>query len=280
MADSSLAPTPSNAYSFSRLKSFRQCPMQYRFRYLEGLRESFRSIESYLGNAVHDILEWLYSERDRGLDPDEAAMLDRFADRWQQGLDDTVVVIRIEENPETYLRLGREMLARFHRDTFARDRSETVSLEQRLSLKLSDEVMFTGFADRVGRTEKGRLFVIDYKSSRSEGNGSEFSEGLQAPLYAACVLQHHGEKQALAGYHYLRHGTTRWQQVDTARAQRLMERFLELVGETEAAAEFPARPGILCAWCGFNAHCPAAEVPDRFAGGLRYAQGAGSNVER
>jgi putative RecB family exonuclease len=248
--------------------------MQYRFRYLEGLRESFRSIESYLGNAVHDILEWLYSERDRGSDPDEAAMLDRFADRWQQGLDDTVVVIRIEENPETYLRLGREMLARFHRDTFARDRSETVSLEQRLSLKLSDEVMFTGFADRVGRTEKGRLFVIDYKSSRSEGNGSEFSEGLQAPLYAACVLQHHGEKQALAGYHYLRHGTTRWQQVDTARAQRLMERFLELVGETEAAAEFPARPGILCAWCGFNAHCPAAEVPDRFAGGLRYAQSA------
>ena len=249
--------------------------MQYRFRYLEGLRESFRSIESYLGNAVHDILEWLYSGRDRGSDPDEAAMLDRFADRWQQGLDDTVVVIRIEENPETYLRLGREMLARFHRDTFARDRSETVSLEQRLSLKLSDEVMFTGFADRVGRTEKGRLFVIDYKSSRSEGNGSEFSEGLQAPLYAACVLQHHGEKQALAGYHYLRHGTTRWQQVDTARAQRLMERFLELVGETEAAAEFPARPGILCAWCGFNAHCPAAEVPDRFAGGLRYAQSAG-----
>ena len=275
MKSSKRAPTPSNAYSFSRLKSFRQCPMQYRFRYLEGLRESFRSIESYLGNAVHDVLEWLYSERDRGSDPDEAAMLDQFADRWQQGLDDTVVVIRIEENPETYLRLGREMLARFHRDTFARDRSETVSLEQRLSLKLSDEVMFTGFADRVGRTEKGRLFVIDYKTSRSEGNGSEFSEGLQAPLYAACVLQHHGEKEALAGYHYLRHGTTRWQQVDTARAQRLMERFLELVGETEAAAEFPARPGILCAWCGFNAVCPAAEVPDRFAGGLRHAQGAG-----
>ena len=202
-------------------------------------------------------------------------MLERCADRWQQGLNDTVVVIRIEETPETYLRLGREMLARFHRDTFARDRSETVSLEQRLSLRLSDEVVFTGFADRVGRTERGRLFVIDYKTSRSEGNGSEFSEGLQAPLYAASVLQHHGEEQALAGYHYLRHGTTHWQQVDTARALRLVERFLELVSQTEAAGDFPARPGILCAWCGFNAICPAADVPDRFAGGLRHAQGTG-----
>ena len=275
MTDSERVPTPSNSYSFSRLKSFNQCPMQYRLHYLEGLKESFRSIESYLGNAVHDILEWLYSERDRGSDPDEAKMLDRFADRWQQGIDDTVVVIRIGENPETYLRVGREMLARFHRDTFARDRSQTVSLEQRLSLRLSDKVVFTGFADRVGRTERGHLFVIDYKTSRSEGNDSEFSEGLQAPLYAASVLQHHGEEQALAGYHYLRHGTTHWQQVDTARTLRLVERFLELVSETEAAGDFPARPGILCAWCGFNAVCPAADVPDRFAGGLRYAQGAG-----
>ena len=275
MTDSERAPTPSNLYSFSRLKSFDQCPMQYRFRYLEGLKESFRSIESYLGNAVHDVLEWLYSERDRDSRPDEQRTLERFADRWQQGLNDTVVVIRIEENPGTYLRLGREMLARFHRDTFARDRSETVSLEQRLSLRLSDEVVFTGFADRVGRTTRGRLFVIDYKTSRSEGDDSEFSEGLQAPLYAASVLQHHGEEKALAGYHYLRHGTTHWQQVDTARTLRLVERFLELVSETEAAGDFPARPGILCAWCGFNAVCPAAEVPDRFAGGLRYAQGAG-----
>ena len=275
MKSSERAPTPSNVYSFSRLKSFNQCPMQYRFRYLEGLKESFRSIESYLGNAVHDVLEWLYGERNRGSDPDEAAMLERFADRWQQGFDDTVVVIRIEENPETYLRLGREMLARFLRDTFARDRSETVSLEQRLSLRLSDDVVFTGFADRVGRTERGRLFVVDYKTSRSEGNDSEFSQGLQAPLYAVSVLQHHGEEEALAGYHYLRHGTTRWQKVDKARALRLVERFLELVGETEAARDFPARPGILCAWCGFNAVCPAAEVPDRFAGGLRHAQGGG-----
>jgi len=254
MTDSSLAPTPSNVYSFSRLKSFNQCPMQYRFRYLEGLKESFRSIESYLGNAVHDVLEWLY------------AMLERFADRWQQGFDDTVVVIRIEENPETYLRLGREMLARFLRDTFARDRSETVSLEQRLSLRLSDDVVFTGFADRVGRTERGRLFVVDYKTSRSEGNDSEFSQGLQAPLYAVSVLQHHGEEEALAGYHYLRHGTTRWQKVDKARALRLVERFLELVGETEAARDFPARPGILCAWCG------TSPTDSRAASGMRRAQ--------
>jgi putative RecB family exonuclease len=272
MTDQNLSPTPGNVYSFSRIKTFHQCPLRYRYRYLQGLKEAFRSIESYLGNTVHDVLEWLYAERDNASDPDEDSMLDRFASGWSAGRDDSLAIIRVEEREENYLKMGREMLARFFTDTFARDRSTTVSLEKRLSVRLSDTVLFTGFADRVGRTEQGRLFVVDYKTSKSEGNGSEFSEGLQAPLYAACVLERHDEDEALAGYHYLRHGSTRWQQVDSDRAAKLRARFLDLANEADAAGEYPARPGILCAWCGFNAQCPAAEVPDRFSGGLRLAE--------
>ncbi|MFV2072137.1 MAG: RecB family exonuclease [Thermoanaerobaculales bacterium] len=266
------SPTPRNLFSFSRLKTFNQCPVRYRYRYLKGLKEAFRSIESYVGNAVHDVLEWLYAERDRSGSPSNEVMLERFSARWEEGWSDDVAIVRVGDESGKYLRLGREMLDRFRRETFARDRSETVALEQRLSVRLSPNVVFTGFADRVGRTDRGKLFVIDYKTSRSEGDASEFSEGLQAPLYAACVLEHHGESEALAGYHYLRHGTTHWQRIDSERAQGLLGRFLELAEEAEAAAEFPARPGILCAWCGFNAMCPDADVPEAFAGGLRIAE--------
>lgn len=278
MNDAKLAPTPGNVFSFSRVKCLNQCPLRYRYRYLQGIKEAFRSIESYLGNAVHDVLEWLYTERHRGREPEESAMLDRFAAGWTENLDDRVAIVRVDDSEESYLKTGREMLIRFFQETFARDQSETVALEQRLSVRLSGAVVFTGFADRIGRTEMGRLFVIDYKTSKNEGDGSEFSEGLQAPLYAACVLADHGEEEALAGYHYLRHGTTRWQQVDRERAAQLLERFLDLANEAAAAGEFPARPGILCAWCGFNAQCPAAEVPDRFSGGLRRAERNGRRL--
>jgi len=278
MSENPLAPTPSNTYSFSRIKCFQQCPLRYRFRYIEGRKEAFRSIESFLGSTVHDVLEWLYAQRDAGTDPDESAVLAEFARHWTEGRDRTVAVIRINNDDDEYIRLGREMLTRFFTETFTRDQSRTVSLEQRLSKRLSDAVLFTGFADRIGRTDKGRLFVIDYKTSKSEGDGSEFSEGLQAPLYAACVLDHHDDDEALAGYHYLRHGTTRWQQVDRDRARQLVDRFLELVSEVEAAGDFPARPGVLCAWCGFNAICPSAEVPDSFSGGLRRAEEMGRSL--
>jgi putative RecB family exonuclease len=272
MSSTDLVPTPSNVYSFSRIKCFHQCPLRYRYRYVEGLKEAFRSIESFLGNAVHDVLEWLYTERDRGPGPDETRLLERFAEGWNAKRDDSVAIVRVDDSEESYLRLGREMLVRFYRGTFRRDRSETVALEQRLTVRLSGSVVFTGFADRVGRTDQGRLFVIDYKTSKNEGTGSEFSEGLQAPLYAACAAEDHGEDEALAGYHYLRHGTTRWQRVNSERAELLLRRFLDLANEADAAGDFPARPGVLCAWCGFNAECPAADVPEQFSGGLRHTE--------
>jgi RecB family exonuclease len=165
------------------------------------------------------------------------------------------------------------MVHRFMTAVFSRDRSATVALEQRIMLRLAEDVVFTGFADRIGRTETGRLFIIDYKTSKSEGNGSDFSEGLQAPLYAACTLEQYEEDSALAGYHYLRHGTTHWQEVDRRRARHLLDRCLELVRLTEAADDFPARPGILCAWCGFNDRCPDAQVPEALSGGLRAVEG-------
>jgi RecB family exonuclease len=267
-----VAPTPRNLFSFSRLKTFHQCPLRYRYRYLKGLKEAFRSIESFLGTVVHDVLQWLYEERDRRSVPPLDVVLDEFARRWRASWSDDVTVVRLSDTGDEAFRTGREMLERFHGDTFQKDRSATVALEQRFSERLSPQIVFTGFADRVGRTENGLLFVVDYKTSKSEGDPSEFSEGLQAPLYAACAVNHHDEAEALAGYHYLRLGTTRWQKISRTRSRELLGRFLTLAEEALKAAEFPARPGVLCAWCGFNQICPEAKVPEDLSGGLRHAR--------
>lgn len=225
-----------------------------------------------MGTVVHDVLEWLYAERDHGASPTLEAALAELADRWDDGVTEDITVIRCSDTIDAYLVTAREILERFHRGAFERDRSQTIALEQRLNQPLSDGIVFTGFADRIGRTETGRLFVVDYKTSKKEGNPTEFSEGLQAPLYAACALQHHDDSEALAGYHYLRHDSTSWQTVTSDRAAELLDRFRQLAAETKAATEFEPRPGVLCAWCGFNAICPAAEVPAALTGGLDKAR--------
>lgn len=273
MSDASiLRPTPSNQFSFSRLKSFHQCPFRYRLRYLKGLKEAFRSIESFLGATVHDVLERMYGERGEGRSPSVAEVLGRFEEAWRQDWSEDVAIIRVDEGPDTYCRRGREMLELFHGEVFANDRSETLALEERFTTRLSERVVFTGFADRVGRTTQGTLFVIDYKTSKNVGDASDYSEGLQAPLYAACALETHGDDIALAGYHYLRHGKSNWQDVDRDRGRQLLDRFKILAEEALDVTEFPAKPGILCAWCGFNHICTFAEVPDAFSGGRRLTE--------
>lgn len=266
-------PTPRNLFSFSRLKAFDQCPARYRYRYLKGLREAFQSVEAHLGTVVHDVLEWLYREREGAADPTPDAALERFDAIWQERWDEAVAVIRIDDRPDDSRLVGHEMLRRFFDAVFRDDRSRTLALEQRFSLRISENIHFTGFADRVGRTERGRLFVVDYKTSKSLGDSSDFSEGLQAPLYAACALAGDGgDTEALAGYHYLRHGETHWHPVDRDRSQHLIDRFRVLADTARSATDFPTRPGPLCAWCGFNHLCPDARVPDHLAGGLILAR--------
>jgi len=265
-------PTPKNQFSFSRLKSFDHCPFKYKLRYLKGLKEAFRSIESYLGNAVHDVLEWMYNERRNGGSPELAAVFAQFDERWRTQWPEDLAIVRTADGPDSYFRLGREMLDRFFNEVFTQDRSETLELEQRCTARLSERVVFTGFADRVGRTATGKLFVVDYKTSKNAGDPSEFSEGLQAQLYAACALERHGEATALAGYHYLRLGQSNWHDVDQDRARHVLDRFLHLAEATLDATEFPAQPGILCAWCGFNHICTFADVPESFSGGQRLAR--------
>jgi len=266
------APTPRNQFSFSRIKAFDQCPLRYRYRYIKGIKEAFRSIESHLGSTVHDVLEWLYGERGDGRPPGLPDALDRFAAAWDERWDGHVAVVRVSETPESYVRAGREMLTTFYHQVFLHDRSTTLSLEERLSVRLAPDVVFTGFADRIGRTEQGRLFVVDYKTSSRQGDASDFSEGLQAPLYATVAMARHDAEECLAGYCYLRHGITSWQAVTRDQGRALQERFLGLVRQATAATEFPPRPGILCAWCGFNHVCPAANVPRDLAGGQEHAR--------
>lgn len=271
-------PTPRNLYSFSRVKTYHHCPARYRYRYLQGMAEAFRSIESFVGQSVHAALEWLYRERTAGRQPTRAGAAEALDADWAARWGEDVAIVRAAGDIVRYRDGAHSMVARFFQGVFHRDRSETLALEQRVSFRIDDRLRFTGVVDRVGRTAGGRLFVVDYKTSTTVGDRSDFSEGLQAPLYAACQLDRHDADEAMAGYHYVRHGTTSWHRVDRAHASRTVARFACLASEAATASDFPPRPGPLCAWCGFNHRCPEARVPDHLAGGLRLARTAAENA--
>ncbi len=83
--------------SWSQLSTFRQCPLRYRFRYLDRLEPEFVSASLLVGSSIHRAIEHHHR---RQLESDEPATLDEllesFWDEWR---------CRQEESPE--VRFGK-----------------------------------------------------------------------------------------------------------------------------------------------------------------------------
>ena len=158
-----------SAYSFSRISLFEQCARRFRYRYLDGVKEAFDSVEGFMGRRVHDTVEWLFAERTRGRVPSAAETVTQYCRRWDEevvGAPRRINVVKRGEDVETYRRAGAEILHRFYRERFIADKLETVATEKHFTIPLGGRYVFQGYIDRLARDAAGRLHVIDYKTGR------------------------------------------------------------------------------------------------------------------
>lgn len=255
-------------YSYSRLVALDKCPRVYEYRYVLRKREAFQSVEAFMGQTVHETLAWLYTERDGTRAPTEREAQERFDADWEARLSPRVRVVRDGDSLDARRSLGRSMVARHHRERFVSDRSATLAVEQRLDVKLADGSAFRGIVDRIARTEDGALEVVDFKTTGRPPTHHGPGETLQLRAYGLAVLRHHDDvSRVRLRYEYLSDGGRFELAADEAEVGRteveLRER-IERVEEAVEAAEFPARPSVLCRWCGYREVCDASEF---FAGG-------------
>ena len=50
-------------YSYSQINTYKSCPEKYKISYLDRTRKPDESIEAFMGNRVHEVLEWVFKER-------------------------------------------------------------------------------------------------------------------------------------------------------------------------------------------------------------------------
>lgn len=248
-------------YSFSRVTTFEQCARRYRYRYRDGVQEGFDSVESFMGRQVHLALEWMYGERDRGHIPGVEESVAWYCRSWDTSISGGPRVVRIIKDGtsfEGYRRAGAEMLGRFYRSRFARDRSKTVGIEHHFLVPLGDTVEFQGYIDRLATDESGLLHVIDYKTGRKNGRGFAGREAEQLEAYAVAMFAESDVQEIELVLEYLRTGDRVRKRVARADAAATEGRLLERIAALEASTVFPPAPGILCRWCGYNDICEAA----------------------
>lgn len=260
----------SDTFSFSRVTTFEQCPRRYRYRYVDGIREAFQSIEAFMGQQVHGAVEWLFAEKRQGREPSAGDAVARYCTDFDRGYNErraAVRVVRSGTEAEEYRRAGAEMLADFHRRRFLADRFETVGLEQHFAMELAPGRRFQGYIDRLARDQDGHLHIIDFKTGARTPARFEGKDADQLDAYAVATFDRSDAAEVTLRLEYLRSGRTLTKRITREETVEVRRRLAARIAEAASATVFPPVPGSLCDWCGFNDLCEA--YPKRRAASVR-----------
>lgn len=247
-------------FSFSRVTTFEQCARRYRYRYVDGVREGFQSIEAFMGQQVHAAVEWMFQEKSAGRVPRTEDVVRQYTaafDRGHAEARSALKVIRQGSVVEDYRRSGAEMLADFHRSRFLADQLETVGLERHFVLDVEQGQRFQGFIDRLARDASGTIHIIDYKTSGRPPLRFGGKDGDQLEAYAVAMFAETGGDELVLMLEYLRNGSTQTRRIRRSEAEETSRRLAARIRTATAANVFPPSPGALCDWCGFNDLCEA-----------------------
>jgi DNA helicase-2/ATP-dependent DNA helicase PcrA len=244
--------------SYTALSTYEQCPLQYRFRYVDRLDWKPRPALSF-GQSLHAALESLYSQQTPHF-PDLSALLAMLDEVWvSEGYADA-------EEEERYREHAREVLTEFYRTNSASFRLPA-SLEQPFQLDLGD-ILLSGKIDRLDRHPDGTYEIIDYKTNRKIPPLSRLANDLQLPIYQLAATTLWGIRPGKLTFYYLlpnqRFSTRPW---DEEKLQ-VLHRRLRAAADGIRNGSFQPNPNPLCPWCDFIGLCPAAPSAEDGLSGL------------
>lgn len=176
--------------SWSAINTYLQCPLRYRFRYVDQLPEEFVNGTLVFGQAIHAALEAYFRQylaTGGGLELD--ALLTSYHDHWRQQ-DLEQVRYGASDELASFGRLAEKMFSVFLAHDLAQPGGAIISIEDEWRAPLIDGVpeVLARLDLVVDRGEA--LRVTDFKTSRSRWSAAEVeSSAGQLVLYGELLRQ-------------------------------------------------------------------------------------------
>jgi putative RecB family exonuclease len=247
-------------YSFSRLKTYEQCPFKYKLIYIDKVaRPPEESIESFLGDKVHKTIHKAYYDaRNLKATPlDE--LLAHYEKLWDRDWHENIFIVKKEYTAGQYKNNGRQMISSYHNRFFPFDTEVTMDMESRIRFALDqdDGHYLTGRIDRIARAKDGAVEIHEYKTSAYLPGQYEIDRDKQLGFYHMGIQKRWPSLQQIRLVsHYLAHDMDLVSYRNEEAIQALVRNTLRLIDEIESAQEFPARKTKLCDWCEYPEYCP------------------------
>lgn len=250
---------PMAVYSHSKLETFQNCPLSYKFQYIDRIKTDRDSVEAFMGNCVHESLAKLYRDLKLSKLNTEDEIVEYYHQTWDRNWHDNVFVVRKDYSAEDYRVTGERGIREYYRRYAPFDQGKTVWIEQSVKVKLdkSGGYQLTGVVDRLVDVGKGRYEVHDYKTSGSLPSQERLDRDRQLALYQLAVHEYFSDaKDVDLVWHYLVFDKELRSKRTKEQLSELKKNVIDLIKTIEGTEVFEPRESELCEWCAYQEICP------------------------
>ena len=231
--------------NYSKIKSYLECPLVYKYKYIEGKKEGLVPASS-LGVSIHRALEAYHACSN---DPSE--ILSYYDDCWLGAGYKSA-----GEQMEWYLK-GKKMLEDYAQAEYSR--KTTVDSTEREFIFTHGEWTLRGKIDRVDKHPDGSWEVIDYKTGTDVDLSLPVTDSLQLGIYALGAQRAWNMKNGCASFYFVAFNKKVSAPFEAFDADKILSTFIS-VGEKVRDNCF--EPDCThCSACAFNTRCEHAKLP-------------------
>ncbi|MDE3179303.1 MAG: PD-(D/E)XK nuclease family protein [Acidobacteriota bacterium] len=247
-------------YSHSQLSTYEQCPLRYKFRYIDKIHKpEEKGVEAFTGTLVHEALEKLYDDLKYEKLNSFEDLLAFYRDSWQRNWNPGIKMVREGLSEENYREYGARCISNYYRRHHPFRASQTLETEMHLVFPLGqqEEYKFQGYIDRLARRPDGTYEIHDYKTGGRLPSQAEADHDRQLALYQCGLeLRWPGVDRVDLIWHYAGLDATLVSRRTPEEIRNLISDTIELIRRIEAATEFPPVKSRLCDWCEYRPECP------------------------
>ena len=246
-------------YSHSQLSTYENCPLQYKFCYIDKLEAEGEGIEAFMGTLVHQALFKLYDDLRVSRTNSLEDLTAHFEELWAKNWHDGIIIVREEFTPENYRDTGKRCIANYYGRHQPFERDVTVALEEWLQIPVDEDkgYVLRGIVDRISKTRDDAFEVHDYKTSHSLPPQEKLDRDRQLALYHIGVKHKWPDAKRIGLiWHYVAMDVDMASSRTEDDLRSVKGEVVKLIEQIEADDDFEPRRSALCSWCAFQDVCP------------------------
>jgi putative RecB family exonuclease len=249
--------------SWSALSTFRQCPLKYRFRYIDGLPEESVSSALVFGTGIHAAVEQHFQAMLSGdQQPDLEQLMFAYRSAWLPHEPDQIQ-FGSSETRASLDALAGKMLTAFLNSPAASVQGRVLGVEEEIRGMLVE-----GVPDLYGRVDlltedHDRLTITDIKTSRGKWSAEQVEgSGEQLLLYSKLASEIAPGKQVQTRFLVLTKTKEpaieeHVREVEPGNVKRTLAGVERVWRAVQSGVFYPAPSLVGCSGCGYRAACRA-----------------------